>query len=319
MTAADQIAFADARRDALAGLVDYAGLFPPAALDMAAAVAGYRRARVGPHAFMLGRFVCTAARLEELAGHLVPTMAAGEAPWPIVVLVANDRNGAPAAVDVAAARDFATLMGSAAPVAAVDVKLGAAPATVDSLATIPGPATEVFFEVPFGADWREALAAHLDGVAAERARTGRQIGAKIRCGGVTADLFPTVEQVAAYLGHCRDRALPYKATAGLHHPFRHRDPGTGFHHHGFVNLLAAAVLAAGHRLDEAAIGEIVADEDGSHFRLSRRALAWRHLEAGPAEIAAARAGAFTGYGSCDFDDPVGDLVELGVLPVEAVR
>src|SRR5262245_47431436 len=59
----------------LAGILDYAGLFPPAALDLPSAVnlyAGYRR---GPHAAILGRFVCPAGRLAELsvqAGHFAP-------------------------------------------------------------------------------------------------------------------------------------------------------------------------------------------------------------------------------------------------------
>ena len=50
----------------LAGLIDYAGLFPPAALPMEQAVANYRRYRGGEHAWMLGRFVVPAARAAEV-------------------------------------------------------------------------------------------------------------------------------------------------------------------------------------------------------------------------------------------------------------
>ena len=35
----------DARQEMFRGLIDYAGLFPPASRDMAGAVAGYRAAR----------------------------------------------------------------------------------------------------------------------------------------------------------------------------------------------------------------------------------------------------------------------------------
>ena len=44
----------------LTGVVDYAGLFPPAALAMADAVAEYHAARADGHAWMLGRFVVPA-------------------------------------------------------------------------------------------------------------------------------------------------------------------------------------------------------------------------------------------------------------------
>ena len=50
----------------LAGLIDYAGLFPPAALSMDEALANYRRYRDGEHAWLLGRFVVPAARASEV-------------------------------------------------------------------------------------------------------------------------------------------------------------------------------------------------------------------------------------------------------------
>lgn len=69
----------DARVAALGGLIDYAGLFPPADLGMADAVAEYRAARAGAEAWMVERFLCPVGRLEELAAVLMPTMASGEA------------------------------------------------------------------------------------------------------------------------------------------------------------------------------------------------------------------------------------------------
>ena len=49
----------------IAGLIDYAGLFPPASLSMKAAVKEYARRRQSPEAWLLGRFVVPADRLEE--------------------------------------------------------------------------------------------------------------------------------------------------------------------------------------------------------------------------------------------------------------
>ena len=47
-----------------AHLIDYAGLFPPAALPTADAVRNYGAYRQGEYAWMLGRFVLSAAQIE---------------------------------------------------------------------------------------------------------------------------------------------------------------------------------------------------------------------------------------------------------------
>ena len=49
----------------LSGLIDYAGLFPPASLAMAAAVANYDAYLRGEYSWILGRFIVPVARLEE--------------------------------------------------------------------------------------------------------------------------------------------------------------------------------------------------------------------------------------------------------------
>ena len=52
-------------RALLSGVVDYAGLFPPAGLPLDQAIRNYARYRQGSDAWMLGRFVIPAARLAE--------------------------------------------------------------------------------------------------------------------------------------------------------------------------------------------------------------------------------------------------------------
>ncbi len=54
----------------LAGLFDYAGLFPPASLPLDDALANYARYRSGRHGWMLGRLVVPAAQLEAVTGGL---------------------------------------------------------------------------------------------------------------------------------------------------------------------------------------------------------------------------------------------------------
>ena len=59
------------------GLVDYAGLFPPAALAMAEAARRYAAYLGSPEAWMLGRFVVPVERLDELADAAMPYTATG--------------------------------------------------------------------------------------------------------------------------------------------------------------------------------------------------------------------------------------------------
>jgi hypothetical protein len=55
----------DSMRALLSRLIDYAGLFPPAKLDMATTISNYARYREGDDAWMLGRLIVPASRLDE--------------------------------------------------------------------------------------------------------------------------------------------------------------------------------------------------------------------------------------------------------------
>lgn len=294
----------DARRLALTGLIDYAGLFPPASLDLDSAVAEYRTARGGADAWLVHRFICPADRLIDLARALVTTMRRGEAAWSLVVTATPD--------DVRLVADFSAEMGRAARVDVVEVKLPGG-ATVASLSELVAAFNRVvFLEVP----WQKSAAESLALLASTREASGRTIGAKLRCGGVTADAFPPVAVVAEFLRECARHRLPIKTTAGLHHPIRHTDPVTGFTHHGFLNLLAAAALAEGGAgLDD--IGAALAETAPAAFHLDAGGLTWRAHRFGGDALTAMRRDLFVGYGSCSISEPVGDLSALGILPVGA--
>jgi hypothetical protein len=131
--------------------------------------------------------------------------------------------------------------------------------------------------------------------------------AKVRCGGPTPEMFPSPAQLAALITGCRDLGLAFKATAGLHHPIR-----DGIMH-GFLNLLAAAVLAHAERAGEAELIAVLREEDPAAFRLTDETFAVRDREMDATTIAAARRELFVGYGSCSFSEPVEDLQALGLL------
>jgi len=139
----------------------------------------------------------------------------------------------------------------------------------------------------------------------EVARAGA--GAKVRCGGATPDLFPSPAELAAFVVGCRDLGLPFKATAGLHHPIRDGIV------HGFLNLLAAAVLAHAAGAGERELAAVLLEQDASAFGVTEAAFTAGGRRFDAEQVAAARAELFVGYGSCSFSEPVEDLRALGVL------
>ena len=120
--------------------------------------------------------------------------------------------------------------------------------------------------------------------------------AKVRCGG---SVLPTVPALAEFVLACRRLEIPFKATAGLHHPVRRGDE------HGFLNLLAAAVFE-----DEE---DALAEEDPAAFAVSAESFRWRDLSADAYEVARARE-LFVSFGSCSAQEPIDGLAALGMLP-----
>jgi hypothetical protein len=117
---------------------------------------------------------------------------------------------------------------------------------------------------------------------------------KVRCG----PAVPLVAELAGVIRACREHAVPFKATAGLHHAVRQDGQ------HGFLNLLAASVFGD----DEAALAE----EDADAFRLDGDTFRWRDRTASIADVERGRE-LFVAFGSCSFSEPVDDLVALGFL------
>jgi len=318
----EAFAIRTADRALLEGLIDYAGLFPPAALSMEEAVAGYRDARSGPFAWLLGRFICTASRLEELAGILMMSMQAGELPWGISVILDGD-----VAAASVIAHTFHAEMEPAAQVALLEAPLPAsvsdgrpvnealeAARPVVAAAFTASVTAMPFFELKPVADqggWDRGLSNGVRAIAALGAAANRPVGAKIRCGGVVRDAFPEPEAVVAFIAACVEAGLPFKATAGLHHPVRHRDTDLGVMRHGFLNLLFASALAR-QGSSRAVLLAVIEETDVAAFAVTSSSATWRDERLGVGRLTATRE-QFAAYGSCSFDEPVTDLIEMGIL------
>jgi hypothetical protein len=270
----------------LADLVDDAGLFPPTQLGMAEALDRYRRTSATAETVLSHRFVCPAARLPELQRHLGPDEQVG------LSVILEPRLDQVAELNRLLSADPRLRL------AAVETCWPGADLTEArrALAALP-QGLPVFVEVPI------VPAEQRDRALDELARFSW--AAKLRCGGVRADLFPSPTTLAKMIGAVVGHRLSAKATAGLHHAIGYTDPMTRFDHFGFLNLLLA--------VHQALIG---AGPDDLVAVLCSRDEGWlvdavRALDASEAE---AVRHTFNSYGSCDTEEPIEDLERLGLHP-----
>ena len=289
----------------LGGLVDYAGLFPPAALAMPEAVAGYARYTQGPHRATLGRFVLPVARLDEFAVAADPFLPPGDDPvagqqaWRLSVLAGPQ--------DAEALAAFNAWEEGRAQIDMVEARAGSS-SEIAELAGALGGSFTVYVEVP----------AHGDPLGVLRDVKRHGLRAKIRTGGITADAFPTPAEVLRFLDVCAMLDLPFKATAGLHHPLRGEYPLTyaadSAHGtmHGFLNVfLASLLLRKG--VPAAEVGPLLDERDPAMLAVADDGIIWRGRRLSLQDVAEARASFAGSFGSCSFEEPVQDLSSLQLI------
>ncbi len=292
----ESLTAAAAARVALARIVDYAGLFPPAQLAIQAAAREYRRCSASPHAWMLGRFVVPAASLAAL------DEALGDGERVAVTAILDGQTRVQGGIRVKPETCEVLLPLGGHDVGSVRTAVRALRKGLEQLA----PGLPVAVEFPRGLN--SALLAEGIDALAEAGFT-----AKIRCGGPAAEATPSVDEVASVVRAFAHAHVPFKATAGLHHPVRHFNMQAGFVMHGFLNVLAAACAAPAY--DAAALREIVAEEEPGNFLFDHRGFAWRGtVLASEEQLACVRRERFLAFGSCSFVEPVEDLTRLGILP-----
>jgi hypothetical protein len=244
----------------LANLIDYAGLYPPAALPLTIASERYNGFLASPEAWMLNRLVLPAAKLPDLQ---LP------AHWRVTLVV--------------------------------DAEPGPLPPQVETLETKQAHG----FSLP---TYCEAPVTQITGGFA-----------KVRTGGLTPESIPDSSEVAGFLLEAAAARLPFKATAGLHHPIRGTYPLTYAADspravmHGFLNVFVAAAFAWQDAPRER-VHAIIEETDPTTFRFDADELQWRGASVTVAQIRSARRYFAHSFGSCSFEEPVSALHELGLLP-----
>jgi hypothetical protein len=283
----------------LSALVDDAAVFPPGNAPLEQAVRDHARHRCAEYADLVGPLVVADRHLAALrdlvrdpaqALRIAVVVTGGAGALDPAVRWSSGPGLELAAVEISMRESDA---GDLAPNAQRIV------AAVDSLVQdgVLHEDVPVYVEAPrwYGdgpsASWSEAL----DTVAAADLRL------KLRTGGPDKEAFPSAAELAGWLRAALDRELRFKCTAGLHHAVRHRDPVTGFEHHGFLNVLLATRtdLDGGSPADVAGVldttdaAELLASVEPDSLTSARR---W-----------------FTSFGSCSVAEPRDDLAGLGLF------
>lgn len=302
----------DSLQTLLTRSIDYAGLFPPASLELEPALKNHRDYLRTPESWMLSTFVLPLPKFAEAAWFISefnernPLRISALGPKTInrIDFVEELRNGV---------KGIRELAGEGRNVVLIDQLEMPLPKDCDpetlkiARETIEALPLRVFLESP--ADTAERIIALL---AEENARTNAQpFGFKLRTGGVTADVFPTSPQIASVLVASCKSDVPVKFTAGLHHPVRMFREEVKGKMHGFLNVLGAGVLAREHGWNEEQTAAMLDDEDASSFAFEAGEFRWRDWQISPARIEQHRR-LTTSFGSCSFDDPRDDLRALNL-------
>jgi hypothetical protein len=292
----------------LAGVVDYAGLFPPAALDMAAATASYARYLGDPASRMLGRFVVPVVRLREFddaAAALLPR-GDGSEPWRLSALPGPDL-----AADIDLALKFNCRHWSESEIGhavidTLEIKASVPDEILAAASIMPRQFTP-FFEIPVATDPSELV------------KSIKRAGAfaKARTGGLTADAFPGASHIARFMIRCREAGVAFKLTAGLHHPLRasyrltYTDDAPIGTMYGYLNMFIAAALAWDGASEEVVLSALLVTAiDQFHF--TDLAITFRDRSLDLDAISGARDNFIISFGSCSFREPVDELAALSI-------
>ncbi len=303
----------DSLRALLARAIDYAGLFPPAKLELEPALRNYAQYLGEPEVWMLGPFILPVAEFDAAAGNI--SRFDEERPLRISALGPRTDNAQTFLDSLSAAMNaigsFLSNCGAAASIEQLEMPLpkDVSAETIEAVRSrIADSKLNTFLEAP-----AELAGPVIDLIAASnRAHAETKLGFKLRTGGVTAEAFPSSEQIARALIAAGNKQVPIKFTAGLHHPVRLFHESVQTKMHGFLNVLGAGVLALEHAWQESDIVRMLEDENADAFSFTDKCFAWRECEISTERIRAHRE-LVTSLGSCSFDEPRADLRALNLL------
>ncbi|MCB1025746.1 MAG: hypothetical protein KDB79_15215 [Acidobacteria bacterium] len=294
----------EAVRVLLEGVVDYAGLFPPSKLSMPEAVLNYAMYKNSNYSWMLGRFILPVGRLDEFLDSAKDFFARdAKGAWHLSV-IADDN----IYETIRRVEDLNANNGPGVICDTLEIKVNSQEDIVTYTNAIPANFTN-YFEIPVDDDLPDLVAA--------LSINGQR--AKIRTGGITPDLFPKTSAIIRFMRACLAANVPFKATAGLHHPLRCFKPLTYEANapkgtmHGFLNVFLTAGFAREGFKPEV-LEEVMEDEFAESFDFHEGGVSWHQdFKLTTAQLLQLRENGIISFGSCSFDEPIADLEKIGIL------
>lgn len=283
----------------LENIIDYAGIFPPAALPASESLANYRSYRNGPENWILGSLAWSCSTLSGLAALLTPNDEIE------LALIGRPSTSWETWQDARLqdVEDVNFLLEKCPGVAAAtyESRLDDLSRITDALNSLRslGKETDIYFELPWDQPLDDALA---------EIATQEWARVKFRIGGKTKDAYPSPTQLASVIKQCIDLEIEFKLTAGLHEPVAHIDVSNGAFAHGFLNVLMATSAAFE---DDASIDELAAilgASDGSLWSI-KHGLSYAGKTLSEEDMNNARS-FFGSFGSCSISDPLEGLLRL---------
>ena len=323
------------------GLIDYAGLFPPAKLPLDEAIDEYIAHFSEGKKWMLGRFIIPISKLNELEKYIPKFNGIGTLRLSVLggqsvsdkefleqtkkeISIINkyrEKHNGKITIEV-----IETKLPSESPSKEVMVKI------VNLLNTNDLEHYHEFPELPYvginyatnedEGEWDEKITPTIEMISKLE-----KTGIKLRCGGIVKEAFPSVEQVAAMIQNCSISKVPLKFTAGLHHPIRHHSSEYDTEMHGFINMFGASAFASTFPKPKneqekfrmfILLSHMIDCQNESNFEFLDDKMTWKvgddrdsRFEISKETIVQSRENTAISFGSCSFQEPIDDLTQLG--------
>ena len=322
-------------------LIDYAGLFPPAKLPLKDAIKEYAQLLESENSWMLGRFIIPISNLNELDEFLPLFKDTG--PLRLSVLGGGGESEKEylknIKENVSNIKNYRQKHGDKIEIEVIECKMPTVPLTEETVNQATATLNQnnlyhfpEFNELPYvginystdedESDWDDNILPTI-----ELLSKIDNAGMKLRCGGITKEAFPSVEQVAAMIQTCAIKKIPLKFTAGLHHPIRHFADEYDEYMHGFINTFTASIFASTFPIPKTdqekfrmfiLLSHMIDDQTPENFSFEEEKIIWQvrddretTFELTSENITNARKENAISYGSCSFEEPIDDLTELG--------
>lgn len=308
--------------------IDFAGMFPPASLDLDSTLrraATFRKDSKNP--WLMNRVVLALEEVKKLNPSKLFSLGADGSPWLLSVLGNPSPGDSSEDFVKSVAWDFREMrrvhdryFHSSCKIEQVGYEIRLPnPVYSPGEGILSGeyifPALEqiesfwprhmdIYFEVSLEGAWEDTVEGVSRVIAEwlnENSDSSVIPGLKVRTGG---KFTPRAEQLALVINECATHGIKFKATQGLHHPL---SKGPSF---GFINLLAAINFAFSLGQDQfslAHIQECLVSDQQKDFVFGTNDFSWKKHVLTNDEIESARRTHAAAFGSCSLDEPDQDL------------